>query len=96
MNAAIFAAPIPAVYLSPQAISPISASNIPVALNLTQRVDLADPAATTSAKLKQDHRGHHLLNHRQDAGATKRTGTSASATSSSPVVVLDGKVDVYV
>lgn len=94
MNAAIFAAPIPAVYLSPQAISPLSASNIPVALNLTQRVDLADPAATTSARLKQDQRGDQLLNQRPAANGVKRT--PATATANPPVVVLDGKIDVYV
>lgn len=92
MNVAIYAAPIPAVYLSPQAISPLSASNIPVALNLPQRVDLADPAGTTSAKLKRDQKNEQLLQQQQTTKAAK----TPSATPTAPQIVLDGKVDLYV
>jgi hypothetical protein len=98
MNAAIFAAPIPVVYLSPQAISPLSASTTPIAMNLPNRVDIADPAATTSAKLKQDQRGNQLLGQQQPASGAKSlpAANSTNTKNSNQLIVLDGKVDVYV
>jgi hypothetical protein len=97
MNAAIFAAPIPAVYLSPQAISPLSASTTPIALALSQRVDLADPVGTTSSKLSnKDQQAKSLLNHRDDGQGTRRLTGTDDKSQKSRAIVLDGKVDVYV
>ena len=39
-----------AVYLSPQAITPLSASKQPIALALAVRPDLAEPSGTNAAK----------------------------------------------
>jgi hypothetical protein len=97
MNAAIFAAPIPAVYLSPQAISPLSASTTPIALALNQPVDLADPAGTTSSKLsKQDQQTQSLLSQKQDGPNAKRITGPDDKARNTQALVLDGKVDVYV
>lgn len=42
--------PPPVVYLSPQAISPLSASKEPIALALATRPEPADPAANNPSK----------------------------------------------
>ena len=86
-----------AVYLSPQAISPLSASKEPIALALAVKPDLNEPAASTASKAAEkavkavgaaDKAG---LNSTQD----RQQRTPALSDPSTVGVSFVGKVDVY-
>jgi hypothetical protein len=73
------------VYLSPQAISPLSASHEPIALALAARPDLAEPAGTTASKTASKAQEAHAQ-HKKPAPHEQPTAGVAS----------NGRVDVYV
>jgi hypothetical protein len=90
--------PPPAVYLSPQAISPLSASKEPIALALAVRPNLTEPSESLAAKATEnsvkavgaaDKAG---LNNTQD----KQQRNSILSEQSTVGVAVTGRVDVYV
>ena len=76
-----------AVYLSPQAISPLSASKEPIALALAVKPDLTESASATASKAA-DKAG---LNNTQE----RQQRTPALSDPSTVGVSFVGKVDVY-
>ena len=83
--------PAPAVYLSPQAISPLSASHEPIALALAARPDLAEPAGTSASKNANKTQDAHTQaqQHKPTVQELQQQHTTAG-------VASVGRVDVYV
>jgi hypothetical protein len=78
-----------AVYLSPQAISPLSASHEPIALALAVRPDLSEPAGSTASKTA--NKTHEALEH-----AKKPTPPELVQPHPTAGAAAVGRVDVYV
>jgi len=86
-----------AVYLSPQAITPLSASKEPIALALAVKPDLTEPTGSSASKTAEkavkavgaaDKAG---LNHTQE----RQQRTPALSDPSTVGVSFAGRVDVY-
>ncbi len=86
-----------AVYLSPQAISPLSASKEPIALALAARPDLTEPAAANASK--EADKAVKAVGAADKAGLNntqeKQQRTSILSTQSTAGVAFAGRVDVY-
>ena len=79
------------VYLSPQAISPLSASHEPIALALAARPDLAEPAGTTASKTaSKTHEAHAQAQQKKPAVQELQQQPTTAG------VASVGRVDVYV
>jgi hypothetical protein len=85
-----------AVYLSPQAITPLSASKEPIALALAVKPDLTEPSGSAAAKAADQALkavngvGKANLHHQEKQRAAIPAASSTAGAS------LVGKVDVYV
>jgi hypothetical protein len=84
-----------AVYLSPQAITPLSASKEPIALALAVRPDLTESAGSSASKAAEkvkpvggvDKAGLNVSQEKRAPALPDQSTTGAAAT---------GRVDVYV
>lgn len=85
-----------AVYLSPQAITPLSASKEPIALALAARTDLNEP--TESSALKAAEKAVKAVGAADKAGLNtqEKQRTPALSDQSTAGVAFAGRVDVYV
>jgi hypothetical protein len=84
-----------AVYLSPQAITPLSASKEPIALALAARPDLSKPSAATEAADKAVKAINGVDKASAQNTAEKQQRAQIPSAQATQGVALTGKVDVY-
>jgi len=86
-----------AVYLSPQAITPLSASKEPIALALAVRPDLSEPSGSAAAKAADKAvKAVNGVDKAQIQTQEKQHRTTVPTVQSTEGVSFAGKVDVYV
>jgi hypothetical protein len=85
------------VYLSPQAITPLSASKEPIALALAVRPKLEEPSSAAALKAAADEAVKAVGGvDKSSGGQLEKQRTSLSSKADTAGVAFAGRVDVYV